>query len=80
MTDNFSTSNVTGIPLNPPVRIKIGMVWKKSKYISGDMLTFLHFTRMYYKEHPLIENNNLPDPDYMSINFSNKCNFFLKNH
>ena len=55
MTDNFSTSNVTGIPLNPPVRIKIGMVWKKSKYISGDMLTFLHFTRMYYKEHPLIE-------------------------
>ena len=55
MTDNFSTSNITGIPLNPPVRIKIGMVWKKSKYISGDMLTFLHFTRMYYKEHPLIE-------------------------
>ena len=55
MTDKFSTSNVTGIPLNPPVRIKIGMVWKKSKYISGDMLTFLHFTRMYYKEHPLIE-------------------------
>ena len=55
MTDKFSSSNITGIPLNPPVRIKIGMVWKKSKYISGDMLTFLHFTRMYYKEHPLIE-------------------------
>ena len=49
MTDKFSSSNITGIPLNPPVRIKIGMVWKKSKYISGDMLTFLHFTRMYYK-------------------------------
>ena len=55
MTDKFSGSGITGIPLEPPIRVKIGMVWKKGKYISGDMLTFLHFTRMYYKEHPLIE-------------------------
>ncbi len=55
MTDKFSSSNITGIPLQStcPHKNRHGM--EKSKYISGDMLTFLHFTRMYYKEHPLIE-------------------------
>lgn len=32
MIDKFSDFNITGIPLNPPVRIKIGMVWKKQIY------------------------------------------------
>ena len=53
MTDRFADARITGIPLNPPIRIKIGMVWKKGKYISGDMQKFLNFTRMYYREHPL---------------------------
>ena len=53
MLDKFTKSGITGIPLNPPIHIKIGMIWKKGKYISGDMQTFLNFTRMYYREHPL---------------------------
>lgn len=53
MLDKFTDSKITGIPLNPPIHIKIGMIWKKGKYISGDMQTFLNFTRMYYREHPL---------------------------
>ena len=32
---------------------KIGMVWKKGKYMSNDMQMFLNFTQRYYKEHPL---------------------------
>ena len=55
MTDKFASSGITGIPLKPPVHIKIGMVWKKGKYISGDMQIFLNFTRMYYREHPLTQ-------------------------
>ena len=55
MTDKFYSSGITGIPLSPPIHIKIGMVWKKGKYISGDMQTFLNFTRMYYREHPLTQ-------------------------
>lgn len=53
MLDKFTESGITGIPLNPPIHIKIGMIWKKGKYISGDIQTFLNFTRMYYREHPL---------------------------
>ena len=53
MLDKFTDSGITGIPLNPPIHIKIGMIWKKGKYISGDMQTFLNFTRMYYREYPL---------------------------
>lgn len=52
MTDKFP--DVVRIPLHPPLFIKIGMVWKKGKYISNDMQTFLNFTRKYYKDHPLI--------------------------
>ena len=51
MTDKFS--DIIGIPLENPIRIKIGMIWKKGKYMSNDMQTFLNFTQRYYKEHPL---------------------------
>ena len=54
MTDKFASSGIKGIPLSPPIRIKIGIVWKKGKYISDNMQKFLNFTRMYYREHPLI--------------------------
>ena len=52
MTDKFS--GVVGIPLATPIRVKIGVVWKKGKYISNDMQTLLNFTKNYYKKHPLI--------------------------
>ena len=55
MTDKFASSGIKGIPLSPPIRIKIGIVWKKGKYISDNMQKFLNFTRMYYREHPLIQ-------------------------
>ena len=55
MTDKFASSGIKGIPLSPPIRIKIGMIWKKGKYISDNMQKFLNFTRMYYREHPLIQ-------------------------
>ena len=55
MTDKFASSGIKGIPLSPPIRIKIGMIWKKGKYISDNMQKFLNFTKMYYREHPLIQ-------------------------
>lgn len=54
MTDKFS--NIVGIPLNPPIQVTIGMIWKKGKYIRNDMQTFLNFTKKYYAEHPLTGN------------------------
>ncbi len=52
MTDRFPS--IVSIPLHPPIHIKIGIVWKKGKYIRNDMQIFLNFTKKYYKEHPLI--------------------------
>ena len=54
MTDKFT--DIVGIPLIPPIQVKIGMIWKKGKYIRNDMQTFLNFTKKYYKEHPLTGN------------------------
>lgn len=51
MTDKFN--HIVGIPLQPPIQVKIGIIWKKGKYIRNDMQTFLNFTKKYYKEHPL---------------------------
>ena len=31
------------------------LIWKKWKYISDNMQKFLNFTKMYYREHPLIQ-------------------------
>lgn len=46
--------DIVGIPLDPPVRVSIGMVWKKGKYINNDMQKFLNFTTKYYKNHSLV--------------------------
>ena len=35
MTDKFP--EIIGIPMQTPIRVKIGMIWKKSRYISSDM-------------------------------------------
>ena len=52
MTDHFP--DIVRIPLQPPIHVRIGVVWKKGKYISNDMQTFLNFTKKYYEQHPLI--------------------------
>ena len=46
--------DIVGIPLEPPIRISIGMVWKKGKYINNDMQKFLNFTTQYYQNHSLV--------------------------
>lgn len=46
------------IPLDPPIYVNIGLVWKKGKYISNDMQNFITFTKNYYQKHRLI-----PDVD-----------------
>ena len=60
MIGKFVSFGITGIPLSAPIHIKIGMIWKKGKYISGDMQKFLNFTRMYYREHPLNQKLSTP--------------------
>lgn len=52
MVDKFG--EIVGIPLDPPIKVSIGIVWKKGKYISNDMQKFLNFTTKYYKEHALV--------------------------
>ncbi len=52
MTDKFPES--IGIPMQTPIRGKIGMIWKKSRYISSDMQTLISFTKKYYQMHSLI--------------------------
>lgn len=45
---------IIGIPLDPPIKVSVGMIWKKGRYISNDMHKFLNFTKKYYKEHSLV--------------------------
>lgn len=42
-----------GIPVEPEIPMKIGLVWKKGKYISSYTQTLIRFCERYYKEHPL---------------------------
>lgn len=47
MLDHFSSAAetpVTGIPIDPPIHVNIGLVWKKGKYVSSRMQKFLDFT------------------------------------
>lgn len=37
-----------GVSLDPPVNVKVGMVWKKGKYITAEMQKFIAFTKEYY--------------------------------
>ena len=45
--------DVVGIPLDPPLKSDIGLVWKKGKYLNSHIKAFLDFTQAYYKRHPL---------------------------
>ena len=42
-----------GIPIRPEIQTRIGLVWKKGKYITGQMRSFIRFCERYYKENPL---------------------------
>lgn len=42
-----------GIPIEPEIQTRIGLVWKKGKYITGPMRSFIRFCEQYYKENPL---------------------------
>lgn len=35
------------IPLDPPLKVKVGIIWKKGKYITSDMKKFLSFIDMF---------------------------------
>ena len=40
---------VIGVPLVPEIRTRVGLVWRRGRYISNSMQTFLDFCREYYK-------------------------------
>ena len=42
-----------GIPVEPSIDMKIGLIWKKGKYISTHTESFIRFCRKYYEKHPL---------------------------
>lgn len=42
-----STPNLLGIPLEPPMRTKVSLVWKRSEYLSDDMLHLIKFVKDY---------------------------------
>lgn len=48
MLDQFP--ECIGLPLEPPIPVRVGIVWKKGKYVTEEMQTFITFTEKYYKE------------------------------
>jgi DNA-binding transcriptional LysR family regulator len=48
------TPELHGIPIEPEIPTRIGLVWKKGKYISSQAQTFIRFCERYYRENPLI--------------------------
>ena len=42
-----------GIPVVPSIDMRIGLVWKKGKYISSHTESFIRFCKKYYNENPL---------------------------
>lgn len=42
-----STPELVGIPLDPPMRTQVSLVWKKSEYISDNMNQLIKFVRSY---------------------------------
>ena len=43
-------SDVKEVPLTPEIPVKIGLVWKKGKYISSHTQTFISFCKEFYME------------------------------
>ena len=42
-----------GIPIVPEIPTRIGLVWKKGKYISAHTRTFIRFCESYMNTSPL---------------------------
>jgi len=40
-----ATPELTGIPLEPPMRTQVSLVWKQSEYISGNMSRLIRFVK-----------------------------------
>lgn len=40
---------IIGIPLDPPLETKVGLVWKRGRYMSKGLETFLSFCKEYYR-------------------------------
>lgn len=38
-----------GLPLDPPIHVRVGIIWKKGKYITGEMQKFISFIENYYQ-------------------------------
>jgi DNA-binding transcriptional LysR family regulator len=45
-----STPKLIGVPLEPPMRTKVSLVWKQGEYLSGDMLRLIKFVKNYYEK------------------------------
>ncbi|MBO7373601.1 MAG: LysR family transcriptional regulator [Oscillospiraceae bacterium] len=45
--------DLRGIPIIPEIPTRIGLIWKKGKYISAHTRTFIRFCESYYREHPM---------------------------
>ena len=39
--------DLVGIPLDPPIEQKVGLIWRKSAYISRSVQAFLDFVKDY---------------------------------
>ena len=48
------TPELKGIPIQPEISTRIGLIWKKGKYISAHVQAFINFCERYYHEHPLV--------------------------
>ncbi len=52
-----------GIPLDPPLKVRIGIVWKKGRYINTAMRSFISFTRDVFCAGKTAEQKNPLRPD-----------------
>ena len=47
--------DLIGIPMEPAVHMKVGLVWKKGRYISTYAQMFIRFCEKYYAKHPMVQ-------------------------
>lgn len=45
-----STSGLVGIPLDPPMRTQISLVWKQGEYLSSNMNHLIQFVKKYFRD------------------------------
>ena len=47
--------DLVGIPMDPPIKVDVGLVWKKGKYMTAEMQRFIDFTIDYYNRNSLVK-------------------------